>query len=137
MTHVQSMNSFGPLGIGPVALIREYSKPVQSWRNEFAPSAQAIHRSDWWEDYVRGYGRESDDQAWSNWCYKKMIIGPPRYRTDREIAITGLDDEYLSDDDIERHYLQWVDTWPPRGDIRWCSVRGIPEWAIKEFLYKQ
>jgi hypothetical protein len=85
----------------------------------------------WWKDFQDS---KEDDETWIEWCQYRMIIGPPRPRGRREIC--GYDEDYILNDEEEynRHYVPWMKTWPEPGDHSWCKVRGIPDWAIEEFL---
>ena len=101
----------------------------------------AIHTNPWWCDYIstRSSARPSADfrcDTWVDWCCEKMIIGPPRYRSEREIAIAGMDEDYLSDEELQRHLIPWMHTWPRYDDyVECCRKRaeGIPEWAKREY----
>jgi hypothetical protein len=134
-------------------LVKQFTRPLAAtlrpnWRDG-SETKQALIGCEWWEDYqldmskTRVHGWRSThgpfmhmnpNSTWHDWCYSKMIIGPPRYRSEREITENGLDDEYLQDDDIERHFLPWVDTWPASDDHSWCKPRGVPYWAATEYI---
>ena len=142
-------------------LINLFSKPVGlrlNWR-EGGSSINAIRNSIWWRDYQKDMGRlpaaqqtvSSDfseqnsvnsgsglltidsECTWNYWCYLKMILGPPRYRSEKEVFRTGLDDEYLSCKDVERHFVPWMRTWPEPDDHRWCTgpwhLGELPDWV--------
>lgn len=114
-----------------------------NWRE--GSSIIDIVRSDpWWQDFVTsldmnqaaliravGYYR-SPYTSWVDWCEDKLIIGPPRARSERER--TGFDESYMTDEDFERHYVPWANTWPDPDDHSWCEVRDVPDWAKAEFL---
>jgi hypothetical protein len=135
-------------------IVKEFAQPCvatlrSDWRNG-SDTMRALNDCDWWKDYqhdmketrcdglsyspYRQVIKMKQDSTWVYWCYSKMIIGPPRYRSDREIAGSGLDDEYLNDDDIQRHYCPWVYTWPSHNDRSWCIPSDVPDWAKLEFM---
>jgi hypothetical protein len=127
------------------ALVTQYT---WAWRAPTHPnwregsSIIAILQNDpWWQDYIYDIGMKYDehwtgssdwDNTWIDWCKDKMIIGPPRRRSDREL--TGLDEDYMSEDDVARHYIPWAMTWTERGDHSWCKVRDVPDWAKEEYI---
>ena len=120
-------------------LVKEFAQPCAAtlrpnWRE--GSSINTILTCDqWWEDYIFGWGHMHQDQTWEDWCKEKIIIGPPRARSDHEL--TGFDEDYLVNcrcDDFRRHYVPWAKTWPAPGDHSWCKVRGVPDWAKEEFI---
>jgi hypothetical protein len=115
--------------------------PLRSNWYEGSSIIAILQNDPWWQDYIYDIGMKYDehwtgstdwDNTWIDWCKDKMIIGPPRYRGEREL--TGVDEEYMTEDDIYRHYIPWTKTWPVPGDHSWCKVRGVPEWAKEEYL---
>jgi len=94
-------------------LVKELAQPCYvslrpDWRNG-SDTMRALKGCDWWKDYqhdMEKIGCDEQDSTWVQWCYNKMIIGPPRYRSNREIAESGLDDEYLMfQENFSRHWL--------------------------------
>ena len=118
------------------AIINQYAKPASATlRTDWRKGSSIIGiltRDQWWEDYIYSFGHLHNDESWHDWCADKLIIGPPRYRSDREL--TGYNEEYMSDHDIQRHYIPWVHTWPRPGDHSWCKVRGVPDWAKQDYI---
>ena len=86
------------LGLRPLWLIREFSKPAQIWRTESTPSAQALNDSPWMWDF---WGTEDDNLL--DWLSHRLILGPPRYRTGRELA--EMDESYLTGDAVSYTHL--------------------------------
>ena len=121
------------------AQIKQFAQPCAAtlrpnWR-EGSCILKHIHDDPWWIDYSNEYAmglRLSSKATWCDWCQYKMIIGPPRYRRDHELC--GLDEDYMNEEDIERHYIPWIKTWPAPDDHSWCNMRGVPEWAKTEYL---
>ena len=120
------------LGLRPLWLISAYSKPVQRWRTESTPSAQALNDSRWMWDY---WGDGDADENLVEWLEQRLILGPPRYRTGRELA--EMDEDYLSREEFLRHYVPWMKTWPHPDDHSWCKVRTVPDWVIEEYIQKK
>lgn len=119
------------LGLRPCALISEFSKPAQLWRERPTPSAEAILMSRWWDDYSYDY-ISGHACTWADWCTYVMILGPPRPRSEHELA--ELDEDYLTQEDDALHFYPWRATWPHPSDKRWCTPKnGVPEWAQQEF----
>ena len=134
-------------------IINQYAKPAsamlrENWR-EGSSIIGILKQDRWWFDYRRECGRREIDafgvmggpwkdftftlnSTWVEWCKDKMIIGPPRHRSSREEA--ELDEDYLTMEDIIRHCRPWSKTWPHPDDRSWCKGRGIPDWAVEEFL---
>lgn len=119
------------LGHYPLWLISAYSKPVQHWRTESTPSAQALNDSRWMWDY---WGTAWDENL-VEWLEHRLILGPPRPRGRREIC--DYDEDYMTHDEFQRHYVPWAKTWPEPDDHSWCRVRTVPDWAIEDFIQKK
>ena len=119
------------------AIINEYAKPAsamlrEDWR-EGSSIIKYLKEDRWWSDYMFEYeGLYPNEESWIEWCKDKMIIGPPRRRSSREEA--ELDEDYLTWEDIIRHCRPWSKTWPASDDHSWCKVRGVPDWAVEEYL---
>jgi len=135
------------------AQIKEFAQPCAAtlrddWR-EGSSIIKILKQHHWWFDYRRECGRREFapfgvmggpwkdftftlNRTWVEWCEDKMIIGPPRYRSGREMA--ELDDEYLTGEEFLTHCLPWIKTWAEREDYSWCIVRGVPDWAKEEFM---
>ena len=118
------------LGLRPCKLISEFSKPYQWWREYRTPSVEAVLASDWiqdfWDDAIR--------LSLLDWLRQRLILGPPRPRSHRELA--EMDEDYLTLEEFERHYVPWMKTWPEPNDHRWCSGpyrTTLPDWVIKEY----
>ena len=95
------------------AVVNEFARPLTrpNWRDG-SDIVRAIKNDFWWDDYLTDFNSfDSDllDCSWVEWCKNKMIIGPPRVLTDWELD--NLDQEYLTDSDIERHIIPWRRTW--------------------------
>ena len=123
------------IGLLPARLIRDFSKPVTraNWREGSSINSK-ITRDQWWEDYIYSWGNLHNDESWRDWCVDKLIIGPPRYRSGRELA--ELDEEYLDGQEFLRHYVPWMKTWPASDDHSWCTGpyrTTLPEWVIAEY----
>ena len=119
------------LGLLPCKLISEFSKPYQWWREYPTPSAEAVFASDWiqdfWDDAIR--------LSLLDWLRKRLILGPPRPRSDRELA--EMDEDYLTLEEFKRHYVTWMKTWPDPHDHSWCSGphrTTLPEWVKREYI---
>ena len=115
------------LGLRPLWLISAYSKPVQRWRTESTPSAQALNDSPWMWDF---WGTKDEDDNLLDWLSHRLILGPPRYRTGRELA--EMDESYLAGEEFLRHYVPWMKTWPHPDDHSWCTGpyrTTLPEWV--------
>ena len=112
-----------------------WREPLRSdWRSG-SPILHILHDDIWWMDYIYDYAMglgTTSETTWTDWCQNKLIIGPPRMRSDREL--TGFDEDYMNEEDIERHYIPWIHTWPASDDYSWCKVREVPEWAKEEFM---
>ena len=126
----------------PIEIERMIVKQTWAWRATLRPNWREgssinmiLTRDQWWEDYIYSWGNLHNDETWVDWCRDKMIIGPPRYRSDREVII--VDAEYMNNNDLERHYIPWVHTWPRPDDHSWCKVRGVPDWAQDEYCRKK
>ena len=123
-----------------VAYTWAWRSPLRSNWREGSKIIKHLKENQWWKDYVYDHSKhkivfgENISDTWYEWCQDKLIIGPPRYRSDREL--TGFDEEYMSDYDLERHYIPWVHTWPKQGDQSWCKVHGVPDWAKQEYISK-
>lgn len=118
------------LGLRPLWLIREFSKPAQIWRTESTPSAQALNDSPWMWDF---WGTEDDNLL--DWLSHRLILGPPRYRTGRELA--EMDESYLTGDEFLAHYVPWMKTWPHPDDHSWFTGphhTTLPEWVTTEYI---
>jgi hypothetical protein len=75
------------------------------------------------------------NRTWVEWCEDKMIIGPPRYRSGREMA--ELDDEYLTGEEFLTHCLPWIKTWAELDDPSWRNGphrTTLPDWVIAEYI---
>ena len=126
----------------PVEITLIVSQYAWAWRAPLRPNwregssiIKHLIANRWWMDYV--YDRsivfdEDMSDTWVEWCRYKLLIGPPRMRSERELC--GFDEEYMTREDVDRHFLPWVMTWPEPGDHSWCKVRGVPEWAKEEYL---
>ncbi len=117
-------------------IINDYAKPAaamtrEDWR-EGSSIIELLEQDRWWDDYNWHCIHQSDEDTWVEWCKDKMIIGPPRHRSSREEA--ELDEDYLSDEDIDRHCRPWSRTWPHPDDHSWCKVRAVPDWAKAEYI---
>ena len=134
------------LGLRPCKLISEFSKPYQWWREYPTPSAEAVFASDWiqdfWGDAFEHWNQRNDvvrgvnlfDLSLLDWLRQRLILGPPRPRSHRELA--EMDEDYLTLEEFERHYVPWMKTWPESNDHRWCSGpyrTTLPDWVIKEY----
>ena len=122
------------------AQIKQFAQPCAAtlrpnWR-EGSSNIGTLKEDPWWDDYMwcqrQRDEHQMDKDSWVEWCKYKMIIGPPRYRRDHELC--GLDEDYMNEEDVERHYIPWIKTWPAPNDHSWCKVREVPEWAIEEYL---
>ena len=87
-------------------LIKQFAQPRAAtthpdWR-EGSSIIWELVSDPWWYDF-EVHGKAED--TWVDWCKDKMIIGPPRQRSNREEA--ELDEHYLTPEDIIRHYLPW------------------------------
>jgi hypothetical protein len=120
------------LGLRPLWLISSYSKPVQRWRTESTPSAEALNNSRWMWDYWGARGAEGN---LVEWLEHRLILGPPRPRGRREIC--DYDEDYMTPDEFRCHYVPWAKTWPEPDDHSWCKVRSVPDWAKEEFIQKK
>ena len=114
-------------------LIKQFAQPRAAtthpdWR-EGSSIIWELVSDPWWYDF-EVHGKAED--TWVDWCKDKMIIGPPRQRSNREEA--ELDEHYLPPEDIIRHYLPWSRTWPHPDDHSWCKVRAVPNWAKNEYI---
>ena len=123
------------IGLLPARLIRDFSKPVTraNWREGSSINA-IITRDRWWEDYIYSWGNLHNDESWHDWCVDKLIIGPPRYRSGREMA--ELDQDYLTGEEFLTHCLPWKKTWPAHDDLSWCTGphhTTLPKWVIAEY----
>ena len=98
------------LGLRPCKLISEFSKPYQWWREYPTPSAEAVFASDWIQDFWGDAIRLS----LLDWLRQRLILGPPRPRSHRELA--EMDEDYLTLEEFERHYVPWMKTWPESND---------------------
>lgn len=120
------------LGLLPCKLISDYSKPAQVWRTESTPSAQALNDSRWMWDY---WGDGDADENLVEWLEHRLILGPPRYRTGRELA--EMDEHYLTGEEFLSHYVPRMKTWSHPHDHRWCTgphhTGAVPEWVISEY----
>jgi hypothetical protein len=120
-------------------IIKEYAQPRaatlrEDWRKGSSINA-ILTRDQWWEDYIFGWGCMHQDESWLEWCKYKMIIGPPRQRSNIEEA--ELDEDYLTQEDIIRHCRPWSRTWPHPDDHSWCSGpyrTSLPCWAKNEYI---
>ena len=124
------------IGLFPERLIRYFSKTVTraDWRKGSSINAK-ITRDQWWEDYIYSWGNLHNDESWRDWCVDKLIIGPPRYRSGRELA--ELDEDYLDGREFLRHYATWMKTWPASDDLSWCTGphrTTLPDWVIAEYI---
>ena len=126
------------LGLRPLWLIREYSKPAQLWRTTCTPSAQALHDSKWimdfWGDVFLDECNTHEEDSLLEWLSQRFILGPPRARTERELD--QMDTDYLTSDEYHTHYLSWVKTWPRYDDHSWCTGpyrTTLPEWVEREY----
>ena len=109
------------LGLLPCKLISDYSKPYQWWREQSTPSAEALIASHWmqdfWGDALEDYC-DSDseielelfDLSLLDWLSHRLILGPPRPRSHRELA--EMDEDYLTESEFQTHYVPWAKTWP-------------------------
>ena len=134
------------LGLLPCKLISDYSKPYQWWREQSTPSAEALIASHWmqdfWGDALEDYC-DSDseielelfDLSLLDWLSHRLILGPPRPRSHRELA--EMDEDYLTESEFQTHYVPWAKTWPKSDDLRWCTGphrTTLPEWVISEYI---
>ena len=124
------------IGLLPARLIRDFSKPVtrSNWREGSILNATITHDR-WWEDYIYSWGNLHNDESWHDWCVDKLIIGPPRYRSGREMA--ELDDAYLTGEEFLTHCLPWIKTWAEREDYSWCTGphhTTLPKWVTAEYI---
>ena len=113
----------------------QWRSPLRNNWREGSKIINHLKEDLWWRDYVYDqkvfYGDNFND-TWYDWCQDKLIIGPPRYRSEQEL--TGFNQEYMSDYDIERHYVPWVHTWPESGEYLCSKIRGVPDWAKQEYM---
>lgn len=121
------------------SIIKEYAQPCAAtlrpnWR-QGSSNIWKILWDPWWNDFEYASSWKYSfyyQYTWVQWCKHKMIICPPRWQSEQELV--ELDQNYLSVEDILRHRNPWLKTWPEYDDYSWCKVRGIPHWAIKEFM---
>ena len=138
-TEIQNLIMTKPvktLGLRPLWLIRKYSQPCTrvDWRKGSSINA-ILTRDQWWEDYIFSWGNLHNDESWHDWCVDKLIIGPPGYRSGRELA--ELDEDYLDGRGFIRHYVTWMKTWPDPDDHSWCTGpyrTTLPDWVIAEYI---
>ena len=127
------------LGLRPLWLIREFSKPAQIWRTTCTPSAEALYDSDWIQDYWEGENCDTDeDDSLLEWLTERLILGPPRARSERELA--EMDEDYLTSEEYQAHYVPWMKTWPDPEDLSWCTGpyrTTLPDWVISEYNASQ
>ena len=99
------------VGLHPATLISAFSKPVTdpNWRNQSSPGAIAIRENRWWTDYTNSSSNFMTGDTWAQWCKYVMIIGPPRPRSRHELS--GLDEEYLTEEEDQFHFYPWLKTW--------------------------
>ncbi len=130
----------------------EFPREIQAIINQYAKPASATLRADWrqgssiinilkedlwWKEYVDDRPvvfDENMNDTWYEWCLDKIIIGPPRYRSPSEL--TGYNDWYMDDHEIQRHYIPWTKTWPAHDDLSWCigpHHTTLPDWVIAEY----
>ena len=95
----------------------------------------------WWKDFEKTHKQNPwskigwDNATWITWCRFRLIIGPPRGRSERELC--ELDEDYLTMEEFRRHFVPWIETWPEADDHRWCTGpyrTELPYWAVKEYL---
>lgn len=138
------------LGLRPRKLISDYSKPYQWWRYHTTPSAEAVVASDWiqdfWGDAFDDYSERVDpnimglelfDLSLLDWLRHRLILGPPRPRSHRELA--EMNEDYLTMSEFHSHYKQWMKTWPDPDDHSWCSGpyrTTLPDWVISDYNKK-
>jgi len=136
------------LGLLPCKLISDYSKPYQWWRYHSTPSAEVLFASEWiqdfWGDAFDDYSERVDphimglelfDLSLLDWLRKRLILGPPRPRSDRELA--EMDEDYLTPEEFETHYVPWMKTWPDPDDHSWCSGphrTTLPDWVKRDYI---
>ena len=102
-----------------------------NWR-EGSSIIELLEQDRWWDDYNWHCLHQCEEDTWVDWCRDKMIIGPPRQRSNREEA--ELDEDYLTQEDIMRHCRPWSRTWPHPDDYSWCKVQAVPNWAKNEYI---
>ena len=123
-------------------LVKEFAQPRaatlrSNWREGSDLNKQVII-DHWWWDYLVDQ-MDMDDllvgskESWISWCKYRMIIGPPRPHTIREMR--DFDDEYLIlSGDFDRHVIPWRRTWPESRDCLRCKYPGVPDWAKKKYI---
>ena len=125
----------------PVEISDEIAQYAWAWRaplrdnwREGSSIIYLLKGDRWWSDFKgeNQYSRMYIYETWVEWCKDKLIIGPPRGRSERELC--GFDEDYLSMEEFRRHFVPWMETWPEPGDHSWCKVRAVPDWAVKEYL---
>jgi len=140
------------------AQIKQFAQPCAAttrpdWR-EGSSIIKILKQDHWWFDYRRECGRREFEsggvmggpwkdftftlnRTWVEWCEYKMIIGPPRYRSGREL--TELDNEYLTGDEFLTHCLPWIKTWAETHweDMSWCTgphKTTLSDWVKTEYI---
>ena len=127
------------------AHIKQFAQPCAAtlrpnWR-EGSIISYLLNNDPWWLDYIDDIfddpkWKHGDTYTWVDWCHNKMIIGDPRRLSDREYARYDFDLYYMTNEDWQRHFVSWRNTWPEPDDYSllspWC--RGVPDWAKEEFL---
>ena len=93
------------LGLRPLWLIREFSKPAQLWRTTCTPSTEALRDSNWmmdfWADVFLDECNTQEEDSLLEWLSHRFILGPPRARSRRELA--EMDEEYLTSEEYRTH----------------------------------
>ena len=129
------------LGLRPLWLIREFSKPAQIWRTTCTPSTQAMRDSKWMNDFWWSapcrrspFPGPHEEDSLLEWLSDRLILGPPRARSERELA--EMDEDYLTSEEFQTHYVPWMKTWPHPDDHSWCTGpyrTTLPDWVISEY----
>tara|TARA_B100001059_G_scaffold236782_1_gene290295 strand:+ start:5660 stop:6067 length:408 start_codon:yes stop_codon:yes gene_type:complete len=123
------------------AQIKQFAQPCAAttrpdWR-EGSSIFELLEQDPWWSDYnCQCLYQGDEDTTWVEWCTDKMIIGPPRYRSGRELA--ELDQGYLTGEEFLTHCLPWIKTWAETHweDMSWCTGphhTTLPDWVIREY----
>ena len=113
----------------------------KNWRDG-SSIINLLKQDRWWSDfeldqaYIKWmrnkYSTTCPDDTWIEWCKQRLIIGPPRPRSQSELC--DFYEDYLTSEEFRNHYVPWSDTWPDAGDHSWCKPNKLPEWAVKEWM---